>query len=207
MDAHSMTFVRPSPRSPSDARGFTLLELVVAVAIIAVMAGLAANDLSSLMGRYRMNAAARDFSEAVVTSRLAAISGNREFAVHLMAPDTAPDNGQSRNNAGVWEVVEKDRSITPPTWVRVVDGFTDLKIGPNEWNGVSIEPWAPISGPTGQSLPDHLVFSPRGYLMNDPTDFTAGVIRVVFRNKNASFVEQRVVRVDRGGNPQIAAVE
>jgi hypothetical protein len=43
--------------------------------------------------------------------------------------------------------------------------------------------------------------------MNDPTDFTAGVIRVVFRNKNASFVEQRVVRVDRGGNPQIAAVE
>ncbi len=192
---------------PPRDRGFTLLELVVAVAIIAVLAGLAASDLSSLMGRYRMNAAARDFAESVVTTRLAAIAGSREFAVHLVASDAAPDNGDSRNNAGSWQVLEKDRSTTPPTWIPVVDGFFDLHLGPNDWNGVSIEPWAPISGPTGQTLPDHLVFSPRGYLLNDTSDFTDGVIRVVFRNKNATFVEQRVVRVDRGGNPQIAAVE
>ena len=88
-----------------------------------------------------------------------------------------------------------------------VDGLTDLNQGPNDWNGVSIEPWAAIGGPGGQGLADHIVFSPRGYILNDTSDFTDGVIRVVFRNKNASFVEQRVVRIDRGGNPQIAAVE
>ncbi len=189
------------------ASGFTLLELVVGVAIIAIMAGLAAADLSALMGRYRMNAAARDFADAVVTTRLGAIAGSREFAVHLAQFDPAPDNGDSRNNVGRWEVLEKDQSQTPPSWVPVVDGIGDLKLGPNDWNGVSIEPWASINGPTGQALPDHLVFSPRGYLLNDTGDFTDGVIRVVFRNKNASFVEQRVVRIDRGGNPQIAAVE
>ena len=197
----------PHQISPPRSAGFTLIELMIAVAITIVLAGLAASDLSSLMGRYRMNAAARDLAEAVTTTRVAAISGNREFALHLVAADPAPDNGQSRNNVGRWEVLDKTRSTTPPTWVQDVDGLTDLNQGPNDWIGVSIEPWAAIGGPGGQGLADHIVFSPRGYILNDTSDFTDGVIRVVFRNKNASFVEQRVVRIDRGGNPQIAAVE
>jgi prepilin-type N-terminal cleavage/methylation domain-containing protein len=197
----------PAPSTSELRRGFTLIELMIAVSIIVIIGAMAAGDLSSLMGRYRMNAAARDLSHAVVTTRIAAISGNREFAIHLVASDSAPGNGQSRNNVGEWEVLEKDRATTPPTWILTVDGAFDLNAGPNEWNGVSIEPWAVIGGPVGQGLPDHLVFSPRGYLLNAVTDFTGGVIRVVFRNKNASFIEQRVVRIDRGGNPQIAAVE
>ena len=175
--------------------------------IIVLLAGMAAQDLSALMGRYRMNAAARDLAEAVTTTRLAAISGNREFAIHLVASDPAPDDGQSRANIGRWQVLEKEASTTPPSWVPGIDGLFDLNLGPNDWNGVSIEAWAPIAGPSGQGIPDHMVFSPRGYLLNDTADFDDGVIRVVFRNKNAAFVEQRVVRIDRGGNPQIAAVE
>lgn len=177
------------------------------VSIIIIIAGLAANDLTALMGRYRMNAAARDFAETVTLMRNAAIAGNREFAIHLVASDASPSDGNSRANVGRWELLEKDRAAVPPTWIPVVDGIYDLTERPNERNGVSIEPWDTINGPTGQALPNHIVFGSRGHLLNDASDFPDGVLRVVFRNKNATFVEQRVVRVDRGGNTQIAAVE
>ena len=188
-------------------RGFTLLELLVGVSVIIIIAGLAANDLSALMGRYRMNAAARDFAETVALVRNGAIAGNREFAIHLVASDPASSDGNSRANVGRWELLEKDRSMVPPTWIPVVDGVYDLTQRPNARNGISIEPWDPINGPPGQSLPNYIVFGSRGYPLNDASDFPDGVLRVVFRNKNAPFVEQRVVRVDRGGNTIIAAVE
>ena len=189
------------------ARGFTLLELVVVVVIMGVCATLAASDLSIFMGRYRMNSAAREFAKQVQLSRVRAISENREYALVLVESDPTPLDGRDKEHYGRYEVRSGDSLHSSTVWSTVEDGVYDLKHGPNAWKGVSIEPWLPLQGPPTYQLPEGIVFSPRGFLINAPSDFKDGVIRVVFRDKRAGDRDARVVRVDRGGGAMIAAVD
>lgn len=186
--------------------GFTLVELLVVVAVLAVVGALAAADLSASMGRYRMNAAAREFQKQVDLSRVRAISENQEYALTLVTSDPNPLNGEDRNNWGRYEIKVGDGNRSSTNWVTVGDGVHDLRHGPGDHRGVSIEPWTPLQGPPAYGLVDSIVFSPRGYIINDPSDFQDGVIRVVFRNKAASYPEGRVVRIDMGGGALIAGV-
>lgn len=135
---------------------------------------------------------------------MTAISENRECAFRLMTSDGTL-GGDWQTNAGRYELHFADNSSGTLQWTAMSGGVVDLFDGPGRQQGVSIEPWAPIIGPPGVTLPDAIVFSPRGFAANDPADFAnGGVIRIVLRNKRSSFVEQRVVRIDRGGNVQIA---
>ena len=177
------------------------------LAILAVLATLAIADLSELKGRYRMNAAARYLVDQVEGCRFNAISENREYALVLLESDSSPMDGDWRSNHGRYEIRSGDGLRNSSSWEPITDGVVDLYNGPHDWTGVSIEPWDPLAGPVNYSMPDSVVFSPRGYLLNAPTDFTDGVIRVVFRNKAAGASEARVVRIDMGGGAMIAATE
>jgi type II secretory pathway pseudopilin PulG len=181
------------------------LELLLVVAIMAVVVSMTASDLSQLMGRYRLNGAARELASVVQSCRIRAISSNVEFAIVLVESDPLPGNGNSRANRGRYEVRVADSSTSPVTWSATTEGVFDYFAGPNERRGVSIEAWSPLLGAPSYGLPDAVVFSPRGYLLNAAGDFTGGVIRVVLRNKSAGYVERRIVRIDRGGNVRIAA--
>ncbi len=198
----SGAFLAPSRRT--HAPGFTLLELLVVVTIISIVCTLAASDLSRFIGRYRLNQATRELAGRVQDCRMTAISDNRECALHLTAADTNL-TGPWLDNAGSYELQAPELVGGVLQWTRQPDGLVDLALGPESQRGISIEPWAPLAGPPGAGLPDAIVFSPRGFAANVPSDFAAGgVIRVVLRNKRSDLVEQRVVRVDRGGNVQIA---
>lgn len=183
------------------------MELVVVVALLAIVSGLAASNLSSLIGRYRMNAAAREFSKLVEVCRVQAISENRQIAIQLRESDPTPLDGNTRDNKGHWTVEAGDHHATSTQWAVVEDGFYSLDFGPHARRGISLEPWQPLNGPVGYSKPDALVFSPQGYLINDPADFVDGIVRIVFRNKAAPAPEARVVRINTGGMAQIAAVD
>jgi len=180
---------------------------MVVLAILSIVGVLAAADLSNLMGRYRMNAAAREFQDSVEEARVLAITKNREYALVLVTSDPTPLDGEDRDNWGRYEVRIGDGNTSSTSWVTVSDGVHDLRHGPGDHQGVSIEPWTPLLGPASYSLPDSIVFSPRGYIINEPSDFTDGVIRVVFRNKAAGSPEGRVVRVNMGGGALIAGVQ
>ncbi len=186
-------------------RGFTLLEVLMVVTIMAVVVSTTASDMSQLMGRFRLNGAARELASVVELCRFQAISANVEFALVLVESDPEPGDGNTRSNRGRYEVHRADPSTSPVTWSVTNDGIYDFAQGPNERMGVSIEEWHVLQGSASHALSDAVIFSPRGYLLNAAGDFTGGVIRVVLRNKAAQFVEQRVVRIDKGGNVQIAA--
>jgi len=173
------------------------------VALVGVITALAMTDLSSMIGRYRLNAATRELAARVTDTRMKAISDNRECALQFVASDSSLD-GPWRANAGRYE--QKCVVITNgvPTWVGTRDGVVDLDAGPNAQEGVSIEPWAAMVGPKSPVLPQAIGFSGQGITSNPDTDFAGGVVRIILRNKRASHVEQRVVRIDRGGNVQIA---
>ena len=185
--------------------GFTLLEVLIVVTIMAVVVSITASDLSQLMGRFRLNGAARELASVVELCRFQAISANVEYALVLVESDPDPGDGHPRSNRGRYEVHRADPSSSPVTWSVTNDGIYDFAEGPNERLGVSIEQWDALQGSASHALSDAVIFSPRGYLLNAAGDFSGGVIRVVLRNKGAQFVEQRVVRIDKGGNVRIAA--
>ena len=181
-----------------------MIELLVVVAIISLVAGLAATDLSSFIGRYRLNSATRELGRVVSDCRMTAISENRDCAVQLVTADSNL-TGPWRANAGRYEVKVAEVTTTGMAWSARPGGVADYNLGPGKQTGVSIEPWNPIAGPVGMNMPSSIVFNPRGFASNPPSDFAGGgVVRIILRNKRASTLEQRVVRVDRGGNVQIA---
>jgi len=196
-------FLATEPRA--HAPGFTLIELLVVITIVGIVSSIAASDLSGFIGRYRLNQAARELAGNVRDCRMMAISENRECALQLQSFDSNLTGGDWRANVGRYELRGADLSTGSLQWTPMLDGAVDLADGPGRQEGISIEPWAAIAGPPGVNLPDAIVFSPRGFAANVPSDFSAGgVIRVILRNKRSSLVEQRVVRIDSGGNVQIA---
>jgi prepilin-type N-terminal cleavage/methylation domain-containing protein len=65
----------------SNQRGFTLIELMMVVAIIGVMAAVSAYNALEVLPRYQLHAAARDFSGNLRLARKSAIHSFRDVRV------------------------------------------------------------------------------------------------------------------------------
>ncbi len=61
--------------------GFTLIELIVIIAIMAVFAGIAVPNFLSYMPKYRLNGAARQVMGDLMAARMKAVSQNCDVAV------------------------------------------------------------------------------------------------------------------------------
>ena len=187
--------------------GYTLIELVIVVGLIAILAALAATNLAGLQGRFRMNAAAQELAKRLNHCRVQAVTENGVCGVFLLGADPSLDTGSWTDNVGSYEV----RTYVPGpegtgAWEPLGgDARVDLGSGPGEQEGVSIEGWTPLQGAVGYDAQDAIVFTSRGYPANESSDFPNGLVSIVLRNRAASFVERRVVLVDRGGNVTIAS--
>jgi len=72
-------------------RGFTLLEMIAALALIAVLSSFSVLALAGWLPRYRLQAAGDEIHALLQNARLRAIKENREVVVHL-----DPDRGHYR---------------------------------------------------------------------------------------------------------------
>ena len=72
-----------------DARGVTLIELMVTVAVLAVIATLAAPSFSDFLQRYRLRGAAEDIASLVAGARVEAVMSNRAVGVVFAGADAA----------------------------------------------------------------------------------------------------------------------
>ncbi|MCB9746425.1 MAG: prepilin-type N-terminal cleavage/methylation domain-containing protein [Alphaproteobacteria bacterium] len=200
---------------PSPQRGFTLIEIVVVLALISVMAAVGFSSVRHLIPRFRMIQVARDLDGDIANLRNTAIGQNRETRLLLVEADESWSEDSS-NNAGAWLLQVGNRSINSTRWDtlpadadedgsddEVAEGTVDISDGsPDEVHGVSLQPWGSITGPSS-SNGDAIVFSPRGWVTNPASDFDSdGYITLTLVNKTA--MEQGIddsisLRIARSG--------
>lgn len=100
----------PIPSSKTSQRGFTLVELSVTVAVVAVVATLALPEFSETLRQWRRDSATRALSSDLLLARTESIKTSRRFS---MCPSTngtsCVANTEWRNG---WMMFEEDPNLT-----------------------------------------------------------------------------------------------
>ncbi|MCB9793103.1 MAG: GspH/FimT family pseudopilin [Alphaproteobacteria bacterium] len=186
-------------------RGFTLLELMIVLAIISIFAAMGITELSELIPRFRARKAANTFAAHLEHARQLAMLHNRETQVEVIDFDTTLADASTYG--GRWQISVGNRSVGSTDWdvlpfeegtsVDVGQGEGDFDIG--EGGNIQARYVA-----LNQPAVDAVVFNPRGWLANSNADFGGvGYITFTFTNQMAlaqsGVDDSYVVRVYRGG--------
>ncbi len=135
-----------------NSKGFTLIELIIVIAIMGIIAAIAVPNFLSYMANYKLKAAANELYSSMQFARINAVKQNKEWAVVF---DTV--NGIyyvcSDNGDGNWATTGdniKEKTIT------LSDHAPDIVYGMgNATANVTV---------TGDALPGGAVFGSRGTL-------------------------------------------
>jgi len=202
------------------SRGFTILELVVVVAIVLILTAIGIVQSQDMVPRFRTRRAALTFASHVNQCRALAIQTNRECSIWLLDYDSSLSDLSS--NAGAYWVGIGDKSDGSTTWDYLPpdsladgtdddasEGLVDLGDDTNAYYArhVGIHTWgAGLSGP-GTTNANRIVIDPRGFVINPVGDFdSAGNISLTFVNKMARAdgrTEDYTVSVSRAGMTRV----
>lgn len=94
-------------------RGFSLLELLVALVIISIAAAIAAPNFSRLMEAYVLRTAARQLVTDFQSARMRAVAEGVNHRVSFVS-GIAPQYAIERNTAGVWQTLDIVRNLADP---------------------------------------------------------------------------------------------
>jgi prepilin-type N-terminal cleavage/methylation domain-containing protein len=180
-----------------DNHGFTLLELVVVLAIITIAALIGAGSMQSHLPRYRMVQTAKKLRSDLRRVQELATRTGRQARLRLVAP--AGDCGSTDTWGGGWVLEVGDDSRLSRRWDvlpedALADGSDDdqsqgiIDLGPDGTDrarDVCLDDWGTITGPGGASA-DSIVFDSRGFLQNPTTDLASGYIRIPVVNQAAA---------------------
>jgi len=64
--------------------GFTLVEMMIVIAIMAILAGIAAPNFQTYMAQRRLNGAARQVMTDLMAAKMKAVTENNEFKIFLL---------------------------------------------------------------------------------------------------------------------------
>jgi prepilin-type N-terminal cleavage/methylation domain-containing protein len=199
--------------------GFTLIELMIVVALIMILTAIGIGMSTDLIPRFRTRQAAKTFASKVNQCRALAIRSGKECSVWLLAADSSLTNldandgeywvglGDKNRDSSTWDYLPVDTE-TGGSDSDQSDGIIDIgdKDGQFYQRRVGIAQWSTLGGP-GTGNTDRIVFGPRGFVTNPASDFGAlGTIDVVFVNKVAranDFTEDWTVKISRTGMTRI----
>ena len=193
MRAALSTVRRTSRLVARQRRGFTLIEVLVVVALVGILTSLGFVYARDLIPQYRTRSAALDFANRISDCRTTAISTGRACRVLLVAFDG--DLTNLDNNVGAyriqveipggagWDTLPID-TINDSVDDNQTEGVYDLSTGETKLRRVAIDDWGTIGGP-GVDNDNAIVFDSRGFVANPTSDFQDGMIEVSFVNKVA----------------------
>ena len=123
--------IEPRAHRRKNARGFTMIELMVTIAVLAILATVAAPNFSSTMERWRVRNASEDFKSSFYFARSEAIKRGGDVEMQPL------DVGNW--NSG-WKIVDTRADedlkevITPPK-IAITSSSSEIKF--NRWGMVS----------------------------------------------------------------------
>jgi prepilin-type N-terminal cleavage/methylation domain-containing protein len=170
--------------------GFSLIEMMIVVAIFSVLAVIGFGSTRDTLPRYRTYSAAEQFKGNVATCRMAAIRSGYECRILMSDYDNKPATLTAENTGEYYlqlgnKSSQSDDFETLPTSLMEVNGHFSLAVGSTNYKrNVSIMDWGTINGTSGAGS-DSIVFSPRGFIANPSSDFSDGYITIRFVNKVA----------------------
>jgi prepilin-type N-terminal cleavage/methylation domain-containing protein len=195
---------------------FTLVELAVVLAIIAVTAAVGWGTLRADLPRFRMIQAARMLRSDLEQLRALSTATNRETRLLLVS---SPGSCAGTDSGGSWALQIGDRDSRSTRWEYLPEdagtdgsdddssqGLVDLGPGGNRAaDGVCLRQWPSLSGPNSGNQ-DAIVYSPRGWVNNPGQDFSGrGYVELSLVNVQSApgVVDEITVLVARSGNTRL----
>ena len=180
-------------------RGFTLIEIVITLAIVLILTALGVGMSDQLIPRFRTRKAALEFMAKVQQCRSVAIRTGRECSIWLFPGDSNLSDpstntgeywvgvGDAARNSTTWDYLPED-SETDGSDDDTSQGIIDLGDPDGDYYAprVAIDYTSGTLGGPGVGNSDRIVFNARGFVTNPDTDFDSnGTITVTFVNKMA----------------------
>lgn len=193
-------------------RGFTLVEVMMAVAILAIIGAIATPVLLQSLPNMRLRSAARDIYSAMMRTKVEAIQRGENVTLLFNSPlpGGSPggtytmfvDNGDNdSNNDGVDDVVGGVANN------QVRDGAELLLMTVTLPDRVTFDPAAadPDGNSDGVSFISNnaLIFSPRGIPVNNTGGLGAGTVGLRAVDANGVTVRQRSVTISNSGRVRV----
>ena len=196
-------------------QGFTLIELMVAIALLGLIAAIGWSSMSDQLPRFRMIRAARLLKSDMINLRNLAVQSNRETRIRFTDAGGG-DCVDPESEGGRWEMAIGDRSSNSTSWDLLPEDALDDGSDDNQGEAVTslfesgnhraaevcLKDWASLTGP-GNNNTDSVVFSPRGWVSNPGEDFSSnGYIEFTLANQEANrkgIVDEASVVVFRSG--------
>jgi prepilin-type N-terminal cleavage/methylation domain-containing protein len=191
------------------SRGFTLIEVMIVIAVVGIMASLSIPNMTRWLSRMRLRGAAQHMSSQIDLARKMSVTNRARYCL-TFGGDAGFNDGTTGNyliqltvseetgtNTGVWQ------AVTEPV---ELGGFTNDPTS-DLYRGISLEPpgaGGNTSQVVGVSNCAGLVFNSSGFLDNLTADFTpcngGNCVKYTLVNKYYSPIdERRTIWVNRGG--------
>jgi len=193
------SFLRSRRLHPRNRKGFTMIEIIVALGILIALAGIGWGTMQEFLPRFRLVRIAKQFRSELISMRQIAVQTNRETKFHLLA-HSGGDCTDTTMWGGSWEMSVGDQVMGSRIWDllpedTMEDGVDDeqgdafvsfFRGGTESGKDVCFEDWGRLTGPLTGNNRDSIIFSPRGWLRNPSVDFnTNGYMEFHFHNQEA----------------------
>lgn len=121
---HDLRSKQGTAFGPNDQRGFTIVEMMITIAIIGVLASLSFFTVQAIMPGYRLNGAIRMVRGDLYNAKMLAAKKNRQYKVVFSASGYQVQKGTSNAGAFSLDQVELSRTFSDYPHVTVKTSAT-----------------------------------------------------------------------------------